>query len=256
MADPAITVLVPNFNGHEAVALCLESIMARTHSADYGILVYDNLGDGQDRAYLRGMRDAGRIELIENDGWTRKPGESMTELVQACRSRFACFLESDCEIIDGGWLKLMMELLRRQHRTIAVGRYFGAGPHDKTFIAPVWGPECLLLDMDLYRPIAEPNDWQQRSIAIELYPHAEIFKGMAPPAEFNGTVNLDTCWRFTEKVEFERERGLRVEPLPPTFFYRYVRHYGGISTRGQNPEIAPRWAAIRRSLGALREKWA
>ncbi len=251
-----VTILIPNFNGHAAIQLCIESIMARTHTVDYSILVYDNLGDGQDRTYLRGMRDAGRIALIENDGYTRRPGESMTELANACRTRYACFLESDCEVIDGGWLALMMGLIAKAPHTIGVGRYFPAGPHCQTFFAPVWGPECLLLDMDLYRPIAEPHDWQQRSILIELYPHKEIFYGMVPPDGFNGTVNLDTCWRFTEKVEFERERGLRVESLPPTFFYRHVRHYGGISTRGDRPEIQPRWEAIRKQLANLREKWA
>jgi hypothetical protein len=256
MAERAITILVPNFQGHEAIALCLESIMARTHSVEYGILVYDNLGDGKDRAYLRAMRDAGRIELIENDGRARKPGESMTELANACRTRFACFLESDCEVIDGGWLALMRGLIERHPRTIGVGRYFAAGPHTRTFYVPVWGPECLLINMDLYRPIAEPHDWQQRSISTELYPYAHIFAGMRPPDGYNGTVNLDTCWRFTEKVEFETERGLRVEPLPHGFFYSHVRHYGGISTRGQNPEIQPRWEAIRKSLAELRRKWA
>ncbi|MBE3087776.1 MAG: hypothetical protein IMZ71_01470, partial [Chloroflexi bacterium] len=219
---------------------------------DYSILVYDNLGDGKDRAYLQAMRDAGRIELIENDGWTRRPGESMTELAKTCTTRYACFLESDCEIIDGGWLALMMGLIARHPRTVGVGRYFAPGPHGVTFYAPVWGPECLLIDMDLYRPIVEPNDWQQRSIPTELYPHARIFAGMRPPDGYNGTVNLDTCWRFTEKVEFETERGFRVEPLPLTFFATHVRHYGGISTRGTRPEIQPRWEAIRKRLGELR----
>ena len=251
-----VTILVPNYQGHEAVALCLESVMARTHSVDYSILVYDNLGDGQDRAYLRGMQGVRRIELIENDGMTRKPGESMTELATACRTRYACFLESDCEIIDGGWLALMLGLIGKHPQTIGVGRYFKAGPHCLTFFAPVWGPECLLIDMDLYRPIAEPSDWQQRSIPTELYPYADIFNGIRPPEGYDGTVNLDTCWRFTEKIEFERERGLRIEPLPLTFFATHVRHYGGISTRGHRPEIQPRWEAIRASLGELRKGWA
>jgi hypothetical protein len=43
--------------------------------------------------------------------------------------------------------------------------------------------------------------------------------------------------------------------LDPSFWIRYVYHYGGISRnhdRPEHPEIAPRWIEIKRRLAALR----
>ena len=247
-----ISIVIPNFQGHEAIQLCIESVRARTTGVDYEILVYDNLGDGRDREYLRKQRDAGHIKLIENDGYTRAPGLSMSQLLNRVETEFAVHIESDIEIICPDWLTAVLRLIQDKTKDIAAARYFGPKPHCNTWYAPIWGPEVILLNMPLYRQIEEPHDWQQKSIPVEQYKYRHIFNEFKPPEGFNGTVNLDTCWRFTEKMVFENKWGFMVKPLPKDYFWTKVKHFGGISTRGKNPEIQPRWEEVRRHLAILR----
>jgi hypothetical protein len=108
--------------------------------------------------------------------------------------------------------------------------------------------------MGKYRLMAEPHDWQQRSVKLDDYPYREIFAKMPRPWDFDGTVNLDTCWRFSEKIIFENRWGYKVAPLPKDFFARYIVHYGGLSTRADRPEIRPRWERVRERLRLIRQE--
>jgi hypothetical protein len=81
-----------------------------------------------------------------------------------------------------------------------------------------------------------------------------MFRMVAPPEGFDGFINADTGWRLAEKLIVERGNvGGLVEPLPAMFFDTIIKHYGGISTRGDRPEIQPRWAEIRRRLSAMKQ---
>jgi len=246
-----IDLLIPNFNGHEAVQLCILSILKRTAYKSYKIIVLDNLGNGQDRDWLRKQRDAENIELIENDGAIKKPGQAMTALLRHTTAELACHMESDVEILRADWLNLMVSQIRDWQRDIVVCRYFPAKSNANWWVSPVVGPECILFNMPLYRQIMEDDDMQQSSVKFEDYKYRFVFDEIEPPPKPNGYVNLDTCWKLTEKLRFENRWGFNIQFLPINFFYNYVWHYGGISTRGLRPEIQPRWRKIRERLAML-----
>jgi hypothetical protein len=249
-----VSILIPNRNGHEALELCLESIWRRTRYAggSVEVVVFDSPGDGRDRPMLERWADAGKLRLLRGV-YDKHHGEALTELLRACETPVAVLLESDCEVRRGAWLDEMRRLGRSAETVIAVARFFPGVPHGRQMIAPVWGPECLWLDMEKYRPMSEPHDWQQRSIKIEAYKYADAsFGNLARPLGFDGYVNLDTSWRFTEKLLYENAWGYSVAPLPSDWFRDWVHHFGGISTRGARPEIAPRWHLIRERLRLIR----
>jgi len=247
---PPVEIVIPNYNGHEAIALCLEAIRRRTAYPTYGITVLNNPGDGQDAPYLRLLRDARAIRLIETDH-DRKPGEAMYDLLHASPSNWVCHMESDVEVLTPDWLDILMRPIQNPECDIAVARWIMAWDDDKAVTPPVWGPEVMLLNLRLYRPFLEPDDFQQRSIPLADYKYRARLPVILPP-NYSGYVNLDTCWRFTEKVTYENSARFRVAHIPAGYFGFKVRHYDGISTRPTRPEIQPRWAMIRTNLAALR----
>lgn len=247
-----IEVLVPNRNGHEAIELCVRAIRARTRFIDCAITVLDVFGDGRDRPLLAAMEREGWIRLLRT-GKDLRHGEALDVLFDACEARFAVIMESDVEVVAGGWLCVLLNALFSGEGNVAAARFFEPGAHGQTWFAPTWGPECAVFDMTRYATIREHGDWQQRSVLTADYPYRWIFDGMMEPEAYNGTVNLDTGWRFAEKTILANWRGLRVVPLPADFFTACVTHHGGLSTRGDRPEIQPRWARVRANLAALKK---
>lgn len=248
-----IDILIPNYNGREALKLCIESIRRRTHYAPgYRIVILDNPGDGADHAWLREWRDAGKIDELIEENENYKSGEALVRLLRKTKAPLACSLESDCEILHGGWLTYMAQNIKDWRRDVLVARYFPPQIKLNHYWAPVWGPECALVNMPLYRETEDSTDnWQQRGMAFTDYTHKELFNGMIREPDMMDYINLDTGWRLYEKLRWENRWGFNVQPIGQTFFSLFVKHYGGISTRGDKPEIRPRWEEIRRRYAAL-----
>ena len=103
-----VSILIANYQGHEAIELCIESILKRTQFDSYKIMVMDSSPeDSPDKAYLRRQRDRGKIGLLESE---RKLGHgtALTQLLKHCDAEFACLLDSDCEILMSDWLAVLV----------------------------------------------------------------------------------------------------------------------------------------------------
>lgn len=248
---PPVEIVIPNYNGHEALALCLEAVMRRTQYPDYRVTVLNSPGDGQDAPYLRLLRDAGKIRLIEAP-YRRRSGEAMYDLFAASKSDWACHLESDVEVMALDWLDILIDQIRDPDLDVVVARWAKGWWSDEMITVPVWSPEVFLLNLRLYRPLMEPGDFQQKSMSFAEYKYKDKLPEILPPG-WAGYVNLDTCWRFTEKVTYENEGRFQVVPLLAGYYGTKVRHYGGLSTRPDHPEIQVRRARIRACLRELRE---
>ena len=248
-----IDILIPNFNGHEALKLCIESIRRRTHyTPGYKIIVLDNPGDGMDRTWLNEYLRADKIDILIEEDQNYKSGESLVRLLRKTGAPLACVIESDVEISHPAWLTYMAQNIKDWKHDVLVARYFPPQIKLNHYWSPTWGPECALLNMSLYREMSdETDDWQQRGITFADYPHKELFLGMLLDPPMRDYVNLDTGWRLYEKLRWENRWGFNVQPIGAMFFATFVKHYGGISTRGDRPEIQPRWEEIRRRLKML-----
>jgi glycosyltransferase involved in cell wall biosynthesis len=251
-----VDILIPNYSGHEALKLCIESIRRRTnYPSGYKIIVLDNPGDGSDRTWLNEYLRADRIDMLIEEDQNYKSGESLVRLLRKSGAPLACALESDCEILHGGWLTYLAQNIKDWNHDVLVARFFPPQIKLNHYWTPAWGPECALVNMPLYREMADgTDDWQQRGMAFTDYAHKEIFDGIAREPGMRDYVNLDTGWRIYEKLRWENRWGFSVQPIGKTFFSIFVKHYGGISTRGDRPEIQPRLAEIRRRLKSLTEE--
>lgn len=264
-----ISILIANYEGHEAVELCVESILKRTRDTGYKIIVLDSSPeDSRDKAYLRKQKWDGNIGLIESE---RKLGHgaALTRLLRRCDTPLACLLDSDCEILQSDWLSLLA--VRIKHADdLGVARFRHGGVSvDFQGIAPVYWPCVMLLNVSLYRSFEGDTDWQQNGATYADYKYKKIFD--KPGYTQNGlvitrpgqreikhkNVARDTAWRFTEKVLFETGGKYRIHPMPHNYWEVKVKHYGGITRnhfRPEHPVMKPRWEMIKKNLARLRRE--
>lgn len=261
------SILIANYQGHEAVELCIESILKRTKNSDYKIIVMDSSPeDSGDKKYLEAQRDRNNIELMESE---RKLGHgaALARLLKRCDTGLACLMDSDCEIFEEDWLSVLVNKIRNAN-DLAVARFrFGGVATDNHCIAPVYWPCVMLLNVFLYRKFEGEDDWQQNGIDYSNYKYKHIFERVGysqfgliitNPGQREikkGNVGRDTAWRFTEKVLFETGNKYKIHPMPENFWDVRVKHYGGITrnhSRPEHPMIAPRWKTIKENLKKLR----
>jgi len=259
--------LISNYQGHEAVELCIESILKRTVYNSYKIIVLDSSPkDSGDREYLRYQRDKNNIELMESEVKLGH-GAALSKLLQRCDTGLACLLDSDCEIFQGDWLSVLANKIRNAN-DLGVARFrWGGVAADNHCVAPVYWPCVMLLNVNLYRDFEGEDDWQQKGIEYSDYKYKHIFKKdgysksgliitMPNQREVKkDNVGRDTAWRFTEKVLFETDNKYKIHPMPLNFWNIRVKHYGGITRnhfRPEHPIIAPRWQMIKENLKKLR----
>ena len=153
------SILIANFNGHEAVELCIESLLYRTIYPDYRILVMDSSPkDSRDRAYLTGLQKQGKIGLITSDVQMRHANAIM-RLLKECKTPLACLMDSDVEVLRGEWLRVLVDELKSPN-DLGVARLKTSGVYpDRRATAPVYQPFCMLLNMGNYRKLADGLSW-------------------------------------------------------------------------------------------------
>lgn len=263
----ATSILIANYQGHEAIELCIESILKKTKNIDYKIIVMDSSPkDSQDKDYLRLQRDRDNIELMESEVKLGH-GAALEKLLKRCDTEFACLMDSDCEILHRDWLSLLVNTIRNAN-DLGVARFrWGGVAADNHCVAPVYWPCVMLLNIPLYREFEGEDDWQQSGGNYKDYKYKHIFD-KAGYSQFGlvitrpnqrevkkDNVGRDTAWRFTEKVLFETDSKYNIYPMPLNFWDIRVKHYGGITRnhfRPEHPVIAPRWKIIKENLIKLR----
>lgn len=256
-----ISILIANYEGGDAIRLCIESIRARTaYPPGYSIMVYDSPGKGKDREFLRAYQAAGDIALIEG---TRNldHGAAIRMLMEKCDTDWAITLDSDCEIILPDWVSALIGKVKDENKTLVVARYRPVNSGiDRTIkkafvITPTYWLACMLINVGLYKPIADIKDFPFAIIPVKDYPWVDQLKKL-PGENWNGNVHVETGgWLAGRILSGEIRYG--VEPMPEPFWPHRVIHYGGISrnaSRPDHPWVAPRWNLIRDSLKALRSQ--
>ncbi|MBE3087778.1 MAG: glycosyltransferase family 2 protein [Chloroflexi bacterium] len=259
MTDHPVSILIANYDGREALELCVESVLARTASNEpVHIIVYDSPASGHDRPYLERMADDGKLTLIAGTE-DMMHGPAVWRLLSERMSEWVVIIDSDCEIRDRTWLRFMFSCVEDEASDIGVSKLRQGGALFKgELLTPYYWLACMLLNAEQYFTHGgRLIDWPEQYMPYADYRGPFDFKrhmteGVTTQAWH---VGIDTGGIFTERLLSGDMQDCRMRELPPLFWDRYVRHYGGISRnhhRPEHPEIAPRWVEIKRRLVELR----
>lgn len=116
---PIVDILIPNFNGREALELCIESIAAHTSEA-HRVIVYDDASpNAKDREYLAWARGRGWVEHIIVGREHTGHGGALNALLDACTAPYAAIVDNDIQILRKGWLSGLLALASDPHILIA-----------------------------------------------------------------------------------------------------------------------------------------
>lgn len=259
MKDKPVSILIANYDGREALELCVESILARTASSEpFHVVVYDSPASGHDRAYLERLAGAGRIRLIPGTE-NFMHGPAVWRLLAHRETEWVVIMDSDCEVRDRTWLRALFAEIDNEDSQIGVAKLRRGGELFKgELLTPYYWLACMLLNAGTYFAHGGALvDWPEQSMRYENYRGSFDFKPHLPagfnPADWH--VGIDTGGIFSERLLTGDLKGYAMRSMPPGFWDRYVKHYGGISRnhfRPEHPEIAPRWVEIKQRLAVLR----
>lgn len=278
--DKSVEILVPTRFSWDAICLTLESIIKRTtYAGTWSLFVVDNSladnrfacepherktidgDDGNRRAYLLDLAASAEIKLMFNVEQGRRygHGENLKVLCDNCRADYGFLLNSTTEVVRGDWIDVMLERLTDPERDLGVARFRDGGNHfDKCWITPNYWPNIMLLDMRLYRKHFPAHAWELRQVGFEDFERPEIFDGMTPPRTPERTPPLvfcDTGWSLYEKLRFDNPAGLRMHELPPEYYTKYARWFGGIDRNSFRPDhehVRSTLAEVKVALDQLR----
>ncbi len=257
MTPHPVSVLIANYDGREALELCVESVLERTASDEpVHIIVYDSPASGHDRPYLERMAGRGKLTLIAGTE-NLMHGPAVWRLLSERKTEWAVILDSDCEIRDRTWLRALFAQVEDGDIGVAKLRQ-GGMLFDGELLTPYYWLACMLLNAGAYfERGARSEDWPEQYMWLKDYRGAFDFKPHLPAGADADKwhVGIDTGGMFTERLLSGDLKDCRMRTLDPEFWTRYVRHYGGISrnhARPEHPEIAPRWREIRARLAMLR----
>jgi len=222
--------------------------------------------NGNRLEYLRDQAKQGNIRLIENADQDDKygHGENIKVLLKACQSDYALLFVSTAEILNGDWLDFLVNEVKTNN-ALGIAREKSAANHfNQQWIAPVYWPNIMLLDMRIYREFGDiDEDWDLKRTMLPDFKHPELFADLEPLAEPDHDpprVFCDTGSRFWERVSFENPNGYKMLSLH-NYFYSHrhglnrIKLYSGLDRNSHRPYIKhcqDRFAEIKIRLDWLR----
>ncbi len=150
----SVTAVIINFRTPDLTERAVRSF--RAAYPDERLLLIDNGSDDRSVDVLQAMQhlNAACTEIIANSV-NRHHGPAMDQAIRATDAPLVFFLDSDCEVIRGGFLETMVALIEADQRNYAVGkRVFmndrgfdvNEGPGAHPYVRPI----CMLVRRDAY----------------------------------------------------------------------------------------------------------
>jgi len=149
-----ISAVIINYRTGDLVKRAVESL--RRYYAEIPLLLIDNgSGDGSENIlkHFAGTSPA-YTELIINAS-NLHHGPAMDQALHYLQSPFVLFIDSDCEIYEGGFIELMTQTLEQNERNYVAGKKVfmdkrgfdvASGERATEYIRPI----CMLLRRDIY----------------------------------------------------------------------------------------------------------
>lgn len=264
---PVVDILIPNHNGREALALCIESI-ARYTPEPHRVIVYDDGSTNPDEVkYLIRSQAAGLVSAVIIGPGHRGHGAALNVLVNGAdpATEYAAVIDNDIQILRAGWLTELRALADSGANVLAVC-------DDKTttgYCSRGYRPEMFffwfgMLKMSAYRD-GMLTDWAMTEARRDVEPWASKFAALYPPednAEWQRLratqpwycdfdrekVIFDPGATLWAKMRYDNPKGYVARPLTPSL-RRSFRHWGHAQSwlNGDNAST-PYGAVMRRQI--------
>jgi GT2 family glycosyltransferase len=121
MKNPKVAIVIPNFNGRELLANCLESIKSTTSYPNLEIIVVDNGStDGSVEMIRRKFPEVVLITNPENLGFPKACNQG-ARLALNMGADYILFLNNDTKILTKGWIEKLVEIANQDEIIGIVG---------------------------------------------------------------------------------------------------------------------------------------
>lgn len=118
--SPLVSIIIPTRNASYLLRQCVNSVLEKTHYADYEILIVDNGSDDADTLrFLRSSTENPKIRVLCDDRPFNYSALN-NRAVERANGEVLCLLNNDVEVISPNWLSEMVGLAL-QPRVGAVG---------------------------------------------------------------------------------------------------------------------------------------
>ncbi|HMS27492.1 MAG TPA: glycosyltransferase family 2 protein [Burkholderiaceae bacterium] len=105
---PLVSLIIPTRNNVSLLRQCVSSILAKTHYANFEILIIDNGSDEDETLdYLRSLSDTANVRLIR-DNYAFNYSALNNSAVALAKGEFIALVNDDIEVISPNWLSEMV----------------------------------------------------------------------------------------------------------------------------------------------------
>ena len=158
MAEYPVTAVIVHYQTPDLLRVAVSSL-CRLYPG-LPLLLIDNNSKDESASVIAALCDSfpGAIRVLRNAA-NLHHGPAMDQALRELTSRYVFFLDSDCEVLQGGLIERMEELLRDRPHNYAVGQKVfmngrgfdvaDAAPGATAYIRPV----CMMLARDLYHTL-------------------------------------------------------------------------------------------------------
>lgn len=237
MSLQPIEILIPNYNGREALTLCLKSLKRYTPEP-HRVKVYDDFSSEDEVERLYEARSAGLIDDLNVGLLHLGHGQALNSLLNRCESDRAVIVDNDIHFLRSGWLPALLAPLRA--KTIVVCDEKAKGYWPRGFRPPMFLFWLGAINMEVYSEEMSV-DWSAEEADRREEPWASYFSDLFPPednaifkdyvsrggyGEFDrDKVVFDPGCHLRCRMIFDNPKGYGYEPLPPAV--RGMFHHWG-----------------------------
>ena len=154
MTTSQVTAVVINFRTPDLTRRAIESF--RSFYPAVPLVMIDNDSDDESRRILTQLRDLapGTTRLILNES-NRHHGPAMDQALRSVDSPWVLFIDSDCEVLQGGFVEAMLARAGSEPESYVVGKKIymndrGFDISERPGAHPYIRPICMLVRRELY----------------------------------------------------------------------------------------------------------
>jgi glycosyltransferase involved in cell wall biosynthesis len=152
--EPATTAVIINFRTPDLVRRAGASF--RYHYPNFPLLLIDNGSHDDSINVLHTIKQQApqHTEIIFNDR-NLHHGPAMDQALHHLHSPYVLFLDSDCEVRNGGFIEAMVRLLEQHPTHYIIGKRIfvnkrGFAVEESTHACPYIRPICMMVKRELY----------------------------------------------------------------------------------------------------------
>lgn len=201
-----VDILIPNYNGREALELCIESIAAYT-SETHRVIVYDDASTNSgEQDYLARAYGCGWVDKIIMGREHGGHGTSLNQLINEAdtTTRHAVIMDNDVQVLHKGWLSGLLGLASDPKALISCTAKPNFGFCSRGYRPGMFLLWFGLINMTAYRDGMEV-DWSFPEARRADEPWRTAFASLYPPQDNSVFQHLmATQWEY--RVDFDAEK--------------------------------------------------